>query len=445
MSTPQHVGSAATPQSLSRRATPGVGNLIVGLERRFFELKPQYVERVGDCDISNHVVAVNNAGMPVSVRAVRRVPWRIRHWLPRHCLRWLERLPKPQHECRRYQKRLNRMMKKIKEGRQPVAIIIHGGMDDPYNSLKNCAAALGGIHRCYYPIFVVWDSYLGALPEQLLLVRSGHYSPWGVIQGLFLLLGDIFSGIGLLPVTAFSQIRSLYTGSRFADDTSARIANTVRGVPGGVQVAPATYTRKSLSWWAPLLFLRWLVLTVIRAVTAFLLDVLAPPLWQNLKRRSRAMFRAPQEFESLVAGPEAVPTGQSYEPARGAMAVLADHLVDAIGAKSGSPIKVTLIVHSMGSMIANEFLAHVGDRLLFQDIVYMAPACSVRDFVAAVTPVLKREEGANAYVLTLHPKAEANEKMDGVCSHAELCWSGSSGSWIRHQPIWIGLSASSTT
>jgi hypothetical protein len=379
--------------------------------RRLIELKPQYVKSVRGHDIRDHVILVNNVGMPVRVKVVKTIPWIAHCWLGRF-VRWLELLPRQDHEQREYEECLGRMMNNIKGGRKKVAIIVHGGLKSPHRTLAASARILAAIDDEYYPIFIIWDSWLSALPEQLLLVRSGHYSPWGPITApLLLLFVYLPIGIALIPLTLISQLRSLYVGGRLSPDPATRFTRRASKFNNSVQVPPVTYEPGNLlSWRTPLRFLRWLGQFPIRLVVAVGLNALAPPTWQNLHRRARAMFRAPQEFESLVAGPQAVPRGSDFHPAQGAVAVLAEHLIAAIGTSSDQPIEVTLIAHSMGAMITNEFMKYAGDRLSYANIVYMAPACSVRDFADAVVPVLQRDENAHAYVLTLHPKVEVNDK-----------------------------------
>jgi len=387
------------------------GDYLVRQCQRLIELKPLYVERVSGCDLAYHVIAVNNVGMSVPIRVVRALPWVARSWLGR-IVRWFEPLPSREHERRRfkaYEKRLAEMMRRIKACGKSVVIIVHGGLEDPRHSVKDSARVVEAMHGECYPIFVIWDSWLSAPPEHLLLIRSGHYAATGPLTWLFVLLGYFLAGLGLLPQTVFSQIRSLYVGTRLSPDPGTRIANAVRGAPAGVRVAPATYHPRGLkSWWTPLRGLGWLLQFPLRALAAVFIDTLAPPTWQNLRRRARAMFRAPQEFEAIVAGRWAVPPGSTYASAQGAMAVFAEHLVRAIG--KNEEIKVTLIAHSLGAMIANEFIQYAGDGLAYDSIVYMAPACSVRAFSDAVVPALDRNRGAQAYVLALHPKVEANEK-----------------------------------
>jgi pimeloyl-ACP methyl ester carboxylesterase len=373
--------------------------------RHLIDLRPQYVERIGARDIRDHVVVVNSAGMPVTVRD-GPVLWRARSPLGR-LLRRFEPLPDAFEEWTRYDALLKAMMRQIRKEQKTVMIIVHGGLESPHQNLANSAAILEQIHTQgdrVYPIFIIWDSYLGALPEQLLLVRSGHYTAWWFVTGLYYLISATWSGIGLLFSMGATQVRSLYRGGPLYSDPP-----TGGGGALGVSLGDYQPKRRTLAG-SVLQFVGWLLQAIPRIVSSVFINGLAPPTWQNLRRRARAMFRAPQEFDELVSSRTAVPSGSSFHPSRGAVAVLVRRLSETIGRDSARPGKVTLIAHSMGSMITNEFIKYAGDRLWYDAIVYMAPACSVKDFADAVVPALERDRAAHAYVLTLHPKVEVNEK-----------------------------------
>jgi len=79
---------------------------------------------------------------------------------------------------------------------------------------------------------------------------------------------------------------------------------------------------------------------------------------------------------------------------------------------------ITLVGHSMGSMVLNEALRRQtrreqdgGDVLPVTRIIYMAAACSIRDFTESVIPfmALPEHERTRFYNLCLHPTAEIIE------------------------------------
>lgn len=393
------------------RAATWLGDQSVRWARSLVELKPQSVWGVRGVDTYRHVILVNNVGMPVPVLVGNKVPtFAPQGWVARFPL---ERQFLPEDE---YGLQLRQIMLEIKDAKKPVAIIVHGGLNFPAGSLKIAARLVKSIGDDYYPIFIVWDSSPLAYLEQLLLVRSGRYSRWGPITSPFLLFGDLLSCIGLAFTLIPSQVRSLWVGTRYHSDPATRIAGEVCEHKPGIDLAPPQYTARRLRPIDGLLRASlWLALSLIRVPLALLITAGAPRYWQNLQRRARAMFRAPQEFDPMVAGPQAVSNGADFQQATGAVAVLVRRLVETIGVKSATPMKVTLIAHSMGATVTNEFIQYAGDGLSYEDIVYMAPACSVRAFADAVVPVLERnieatrDKKVDAYVLTLSPKVEMNQ------------------------------------
>ncbi|MBM4133912.1 MAG: hypothetical protein FJ245_09110 [Nitrospira sp.] len=88
--------------------------------------------------------------------------------------------------------------------------------------------------------------------------------------------------------------------------------------------------------------------------------------------------------------------------------------------------EVTLVGHSMGTIILNEMIRRFGvvtekdasgaERVTFvmpfNRIVYMAAASSIRDFEDTIFPYLTMNTNAQFYHLTLHEEAEERERQD---------------------------------
>ncbi len=70
----------------------------------------------------------------------------------------------------------------------------------------------------------------------------------------------------------------------------------------------------------------------------------------------------------------------------------------------------------MGTMVLNEWLRRdilESKEQLYSNIVYMAAACSVRDFSRSVVPYLQQHKQTNFYSLMLNPTAELLERRRG--------------------------------
>jgi pimeloyl-ACP methyl ester carboxylesterase len=75
---------------------------------------------------------------------------------------------------------------------------------------------------------------------------------------------------------------------------------------------------------------------------------------------------------------------------------------------------VTLVAHSMGTIIANEIIRRHGRDLHIKAIVYMAAACGFEDFAKCVVPFLEADTNAVFYNLCLSP---ANERAEDHLDH----------------------------
>jgi pimeloyl-ACP methyl ester carboxylesterase len=133
-----------------------------------------------------------------------------------------------------------------------------------------------------------------------------------------------------------------------------------------------------------------------------LLDAIGTPAWNNMLRRTKMIFSEPFEEEIIM----------TPEEGRGALHLLARAISEESATASGE-VQITLVGHSMGSIIANEFIRHYPD-LHYDNIVYMAAACSIQDFRDTAVPYLadaeRRGRGTQFYNLMLHPRAEVRER-----------------------------------
>ena len=86
-------------------------------------------------------------------------------------------------------------------------------------------------------------------------------------------------------------------------------------------------------------------------------------------------------------------------------------------------LRITLISHSMGGIVANELIRR-NDDLYFQDVVYMAPANSVRDFAREALPYLRANPLTEFHIFTLHPHRERTERnwLNVVPQGSLLTW-----------------------
>ncbi len=102
---------------------------------------------------------------------------------------------------------------------------------------------------------------------------------------------------------------------------------------------------------------------------------------------------------------------------------------DGTGSTCTAGWNITLIGHSMGTIVANQVLREFPE-LPIDQIVYMAAACSVRDYEDSVIPFLKAHQNTNMHHLLLHDFAEIRDQYAIKFDFLELAPSGSLLVWI---------------
>ena len=163
--------------------------------------------------------------------------------------------------------------------------------------------------------------------------------------------------------------------------------------------------------------------------------------WRNMVRRTRTSIRALAEYPKQKDKATIDREGQGCDPyvTNGAMLRRCYPLgaggfarffqwlqscitgkritLDADGCPLDDPkakallanVRITMIGHSMGTIVINELL-QLFPTLPYENLVYMAGAANVRDTVRAVTPILLENQGCTKfYNLMLHPMNDARE------------------------------------
>src|SRR6266542_666383 len=148
-------------------------------------------------------------------------------------------------------------------------------------------------------------------------------------------------------------------------------------------------------------------------VTGPFIDAFGKSAWDNMTRRTQTMFRSPGDFKRPQTTNEIEVAKQRVaSPAGGAVARLMQCL-DTLMTNSSDHYSITLVGHSMGTILANEIIRTHPD-LPYSRIVYMGAACSISDFEKSIVPYLQSRTNAHFYNLTLHPVAEAREVQWGL-------------------------------
>jgi len=172
-----------------------------------------------------------------------------------------------------------------------------------------------------------------------------------------------------------------------------------------------------------------------RVASTPFVDSIGSSAWENMVRRTRTGVHRPREFEiniepsireQIKADIKRFPRGTGgfakffhmiemcYGQANGSKPIHADpKSTDCfVNPKIFSNVELTVIGHSMGTIVINELLP-LFRELPVKDIVYMASAASVRDSKRSLAPLLSHEDNSKHsqkfYNLMLHPMNDAQE------------------------------------
>jgi hypothetical protein len=300
-----------------------------------------------------------------------------------------------------------------------VLIRVHGGMSNLRPTSGKSEVMLERIiadsaNVGVYPLFINWDSGLtSSYLEHLVWLTQGKRYSKG-IRGIsrvavapVYFVADVGRSATRAPFTLGQQMGFFFRSFQPASKTP------VAEVDDGIERSLGGYDRSA--FWKARHFTQSVVLSPVKLVGVFIVDAFGTPAWDNMHRRTKTMFRDPNEFQHVtkrvVAACQAAKSAhcetETYSPPSGAVSLLLDTL-KAIAREDPSR-RFTLIGHSMGAIVASE-IVRTSDSLAFDHVVFMAAAASVREVEVGVLPYLQRHNTTEFYNLTLHPKADLKEQ-----------------------------------
>lgn len=344
-----------------------------------------------------------------------------------------------------------------------VAIIVHGGLADNKENLKTArdlAAQMRNDPNAPYPIFINWQSNLYAnLWAHLVRVRQGEskgFKHWFIAFPY--LLGDLAKGIGRAPATWFyhysndvDRLRARFTNEQKpADATYCALRaeyDSCLETKQDCQVFPISKgpfkhryaegakssAKNSLTNLVPIRFYAPLIGQAagnrvygwlpVKLLVAPLLDGLGTSAWDTMNRHVKVGFHNDGVDGVEPDINELASTRRVWQPQEGygGIARFMRRLEKEINETSCKPgqreaggncltWQLDLIGHSMGAIMANEILKEFPDAPVFDNIVYLAAASSVRDYEQSVLPYLEDHGDTKMYHLMLHDFAEIREE-----------------------------------
>jgi len=283
-----------------------------------------------------------------------------------------------------------------------IMLILHGGLVSEHTGVSEAILLhraierdpeLQQVHQKVYPIFINWrsggwESYW----DQLVNIRGGEEKPLlGRATAPFKLGSDLGSGIADTFYSAGLE------GERLVDSLGNRLNACEERASSPRIICPDPATKNNLEI-APTL--QYFLMMPLRIGTAPIINGFGRSAWENMVRQTRFLFRS----EHLDKGTQGAINRLFIKLRKFAQES------DQDSTANGSPIRLSLIGHSMGSMIISEIVAAFPE-LPYRDIVFLGAAVNGRDFRNMVIPLLKSSPYSDLhfYSASLLPSNEARE------------------------------------
>lgn len=285
-----------------------------------------------------------------------------------------------------------------------IIIYIHGGLNRPSSTKKRVnILAPAMIADRYHPIFINWRSFFfTTYGEHLFNHRQGeHWTFFGYVTSPFILITDLARGISRTPMVWWYKTGSYAKANIFgkypSEDNALKITNIMHE-----NNAPFGETPKLVDGRSKLDKLGHGILGGVELglglVTAPVFDAIGTGSWDVMKRRTEIMFT-----KSKPSDGEVYHDLETYTARReGALVAFFNKLEEK--QRINPNLEIVIIGHSMGAIVANNILVR-WPKIKYTRIIYMAAACSIKDFQLSVIPYLK-EHTTKFYNHTLHPIAE---------------------------------------
>ncbi len=307
-------------------------------------------------------------------------------------------------------------------GGKRILLYFHGGMNGVSSGAKNARKLLGRIEADtnkdeeIFAIAVNWNSgYLDSYGDGMFCtirgVRSLRYAP---LASPFRILAGAGRAVFRMPYTlGWQGVNNLRQAGGVKVQPPQESLQTFPSSEGFDQRMDENHPgfgfgRNIVQPFFPGLF---------RVVSTPFLDATGPAAYENMRRTvNQAFVRDDSEIASGFDVSEPTP-----DFSIGLMDKLAVELHEVVGAYNenkawAGKIKITVAAHSMGAHVANELLFR-HPELPVDEIIFLAPACSTREFAYSTIPYIQSRlaEGVvcNFYCLMLHPEREKKERSGG--------------------------------
>ena len=297
--------------------------------------------------------------------------------------------------------------KKSQNSDLKMTIFIHGGL----NSFENATARRKQVKDSMlmdnkYPVFISWRSGgFSNYSDHLFSIRRGEKRNWfvGGITSPFVFAEDALRSLARIPASTYNVLfgqNSIRIGKyskeeQYSDKALAelhKLGFVIYNSPNDTGHGAGDF---------------WSVWNPVKLVTAPFVDGLGTGAWNSMLRRTDLVLRRNDGFNGISESKSDTAVTKFFKKVSSDL----------------SNEELTLIGHSMGTIIANNIIARF-QELKFKEIVYMAAACSIKDVELVVPPYMQKNDDTKFYSLSLNPYRDMaeNSLLDFVPRGSLLMW-----------------------
>ena len=291
------------------------------------------------------------------------------------------------------------------KSRCELVLFVHGGL----NSFNTTAARMSMmreemLEEGYYPIFIAWrSSFWTTYSDHLFRIRQGRATSWARVTSPFYLLSDLARVVANAPVAWAGELRhSLETTVRRSAEQGAV---NVEDPTTDLEKFNIRFEGNDENYSANLRKVGWIVTAPAKLLVTPFAYTLGRSPWTVMTRRTLSMLYSQKMLETGGVAPKLFRRGMLRRPPA-ATSLLNDVVAKFLGCETD--VGATLIGHSMGVMVTNDFLESP-EKIEWDRVVHMASADSVANFYLKLVPYLKDNPNTKYYGLFLHPENENRE------------------------------------
>jgi len=288
-----------------------------------------------------------------------------------------------------------------------IVIFIHGGLVDEISLIARVNSVLKNnqIPDKVFPIFVNWQAGLfDTYTHQLSNIDGERESDFGFLKPPVYFLTDLVDVVVHAPRSWLISGTHAYNSTRrkisSIDDSLKLYENEYDFVHVVQNGALPNNLLNSAAWWS----VSWAKLFATPVT-----HTIGKPAWDEMLRRASNVVY-PSDGKNGLLTQETINHGSAQSPESGGVILelmrQINHLKEASGKQD---LKVNLVGHSMGAIIANRMLRD-NPKHEFDNVVHMASADSIDSTVSSVVPFLRENSKAEFYSMLLHPRNEDAER-----------------------------------